>query len=518
MKPWKKIFQPPNLIYLYLIVYFLVNLAFLTDFPYVHSDEPWLSGLSRAILSNQDISLTEPFFDAYERNPHAIRLLFHLLQGGFMQVFGYNILTFRLISLLFSLGTLYFFYRLCLVVLQSPKAALLTMVVLSIDLQYLYASHFARQEIIIVFALVLSAYLLLNRIENHRYSQDIAIGTVIGLSIGIHPNSFIIALTIGLAYLFFAHKKKIHLKNLLLLIGVTILFCLIFVGISLYMDPSFLTHYSEHGKNFGVFSGFWNKCRDFGLFYQALFNQESLTYYMPDIRFQLLLFALILAVAVVYFLKNKNAGLLAKLKPIAIMVAGINLGILIIGRFNVTSAVLIFPFMILMTAILLEHWDKKKRLLTLFVIIITLNTIVHIKPNESQYHDYLNRISQVVSENDVVLGNLNSEYAFDNNHFFDYRNLQFLDEQGIRFKDYIVSRNITMIIYYEELDYIYDNNPAYNGMYGDLTDVHEEMQDFLYSHCEEIYSFNDATYGTNLAPLIDERPWQVRIFKVKEIQ
>lgn len=517
MKPWKKIFQSKNLIYLYLMVYFIINLTLLTDFPYIHSDEPWLSGLSRNIIMNHAISVTEPFFDAYERNPHAIKLIFHLLQGGFMQLFGYTIFTFRLISLLFSVGTLTFFYRLCRVIGQSQKFALLTTVLLSLDIQYLYASHLARQEIIILFAMVLSAYLLISHIDKHTYFRDIAIGTVIGLSIGIHPNSFIIALTIGFAYLFFIHKKKIHFKNLLVLIGVVILFCILFIGISLYMDPNFFSNYSEHGKNFGAYNGLSGKFFDFGAFYQNVFLRESIEYYMPNIKFQLLLFGFVLIVTVLYSLKDWNKNRLSQLKPISVMVVSINLGLLLIGRFNVTSIVLIFPFMILLTAILLQHWDEKNRLLGLLILITAINTAVQIQPYASQYSEYEHNISQFIDESDVVLGNLNSEYCFANGQFFDYRNLQYLDEKGISFENYITSRNINTIITYEELDYIYENRPQYDVMYGDLTYVYPEMQDFLKSHCEEVYCFSDATYGTNLAPLIDQRQWQVHIFKVKEI-
>lgn len=517
MKPCKKIFQSKNLIYFYLIVYFMINLIFLTDFPYIHSDEPWLSGLSRNILVNHAISVTEPFFDTYERNPHAIKLIFHLLQGVFIQLFGYTIFTFRLISLLFSVGTLYFFYRLCLVILQSEKTALLTAVVLSLDLQYLYASHLARQEIIILFAMVLSAYLLISHIDKRTYSRDIAIGTVIGLSIGIHPNSFIIALTMGFAYLFFIHKKKIHFKNLFMLIGVVILFFILFVGFSLYMDPNFFLHYSEHGKNFGAYNGLLGKWFNFEVFYQNVFLGQSIEYYMPNIKFQLLLFGLVFIATVLYSLKGGNKNFVSQLKPIAVMVVSINLGFLLIGRFNVTSIVLIFPFMYLMTTVLLQSLDEKKRLLGLLILITFINTAVQIQPYASRYSEYEHNISQFIDESDVVLGNLNSEYCFDSGQFFDYRNLQYLDEKKIPFENYITARNINTIIYYEELDYIYENRPKYDVLYGDITKVYPEIQDFLGSHCQEIVSFSAPTYGTNLAPLIDQRQWQVHIFRVQEI-
>ena len=126
----KQLTRSEQALYCYLGLYFLINLLFLTAFPYVHSDESWLSGLSRHIAATGDIGVTEPFFNVYQRYPHAIRLLFHLLQAGFMQLFGYQIFTFRLISLLFSVVTLYFFYKLSRLFCRSAGTALLATLLL----------------------------------------------------------------------------------------------------------------------------------------------------------------------------------------------------------------------------------------------------------------------------------------------------------------------------------------------------------------------------------------------------
>jgi hypothetical protein len=463
----------------------------------------------------QDISVTEPFFDAYNRNPHAIKLLFHLIQAGFIPLFGYHIFTFRLISLLFSIGTLYFFYQLASVMGQK-KIALLTTLILSLDLQFLYASHLARQEIILLFALVLSGYILMRTIDNHTYLNDLTLGTILGLSIGIHPNSFIIALTIGLAYLYFIHKKKIRFKNLLILIGVVTLFALLFIGISLYMDPQFFINYSQNGKNFGTYDTFFTKWSDLKGFYQAIFMGNSYEYYMPTVKFQLLLFGAVFLLSILYSFKGKNKNLIAQLKPLLVMVFGINLGILIIGRFNVTNILFIFPFMYLMTTILFQSLEQKKQLSWLLLMITVLSTAINIPHYDNRFEDYQKNISQIISADARVLGNLNSEYCFENGQFFAYRNLQYLDDAGINFEDYIRSREINYIIYYDELDFIDKNAPQYNVMYGDLSSIHQEMKNFIDSNCEEVDSFIDSTYGTNLAPLIDQRPWTISIFKVNE--
>lgn len=75
-------------------------------------------------------------------------------------------------------------------------------------------------------------------------------------------------------------------------------------------------------------------------------------------------------------------------------------------------------------------------------------------------------------------------------------------------------QQIEVIIYYDELAVIVANHPRYDVMYGDLTPIDAEMTAFLAEHCEEeITVFSDASYGTNLAPLIDTRPWPIHIFQ-----
>lgn len=514
MKVIKKITQSPYRIILYLILYFLINLLFLSDFPYVHSDESWLSGLSRNILLTGDLKVTEPFFDVYGRNPHAIRLLFHLLQAAFTKVFGYHIFSFRLLSLLFSIASLGLFYHLAKLVLKSQKLALFTTILVSLDLQYLYASHLARQEIIILFALIFAIFLVFKNIDHHDYSHDIKIGLIIGLSIGLHPNSFIIAITLGLLYLFYIHNHKLSPKNLLVLMATVGFFALVFIGISLYMDPFYLSHYFEHGQNFGIFNGFLNKGANFLAFYKNIFLGVSSEYYLPQIIFQLLFFALVFLVSLIYGLQKQTKPSLLYLKPLVSIVLGINAGIFLIGRFNVTSIVFIFPFMYLLSVLWLQELNKKKLVAGLLILVVFFNTLLFMPRYASTYTNYLQAISQSLTSDSRVFANLNCEYFFDNDHFFAYRNLQYLQYHDLTFADYIRSRDIEYIIYYDELDYIVANSPSYNNMYGDLSNVLPEMKAFLETDCQEIDRFSNATYGTNLANQIDRKDWPIIIYQV----
>ena len=107
----KKI-NPKWFIYIFLLVWFLLQFSFLTEFPFMHSDESWLSTLSRDMLVNKDLGVTESVFDVMPRYPHAIKVVFHLVQMAFIQVFGYQLFSVRLISLVCGVGVLYFFLSL----------------------------------------------------------------------------------------------------------------------------------------------------------------------------------------------------------------------------------------------------------------------------------------------------------------------------------------------------------------------------------------------------------------------
>ncbi|MFZ7131689.1 MAG: ArnT family glycosyltransferase [Eubacteriales bacterium] len=510
-------FRKLHFIHLYLLLYFIVNILFLTDFPYVHSDEPWLSGLSRNMLFENNLSVTEPFFDTYLRYPHAIKLIFHIIQIIFIKSFGYHIFSFRLISLIFALGSLFVFYQLCRILLTSEPLALLTTIILSLDIQFVYASHFARQEIIILFILLLSAWFFLDHKQPHDHRKDLILGIIVGLSIGIHPNSFIIALTLGGMYLFLILHKKIKIKNLFVFIGIVAIFALLFIAISFIMDQNFIAHYTQAGATFKVNIGLLKKFQKIVPFYINLYWRKSLTYFLPNIQFQLLLFAFIYIMALIFFVKKYREVQWFGIHLSFIAVTLINLGIIVIGRYNVTSILFIFPFMYLLAVVFMIHFMSKKKLMMGILLVLTcVNTIMNIPIYDSSYNGYINEISTIVHADDIVLSNLNAEYYFDCGKLYDYRNLSYIKEQGVTFTQYIRARKIQYIIYYDEMDYIYENDPHYNGIYGDISTYYDEMQIFLQERCQEITRFTNPTYGTNISRLIDKKQWKVHLYIIKE--
>lgn len=504
-----------------LIFYFIINLIFLNRFPFIHSDEPWLSGLSRNILEKKSFSVTETFFDLYKRHPHAIKILFHSTQIFFLKIFGYSIFTFRLISLIFGTITLFFFYKLCYLLLKSKKFALFSTFLLSIDVQFIYASHFARQEIILLFILILGLYSFYKNNKTDNYYRDIIIGILVGLSIGIHPNSFIISLPFGLLYLYHIFiTKKLKIKNLIIYIAIVSLFALFFVFLSFKFDPNFLSNYSSYGNQFGVLSPITSKIKQIKNFYLKLYYGISGTYYTPNIKFQFYLFALVLFTTFIklFFIKDKFKK--ENLLSIVLIILAINIGIIMIGRFNATSMIFLFPpFYILTTYIyMLKDFRKWKPLYGVFItVVLLITTVSNIYPYlNTSYDNYLNEIGKFVKKNDSVLANLNSEYYFENGKLYDYRNLSFLDENNISFSDYIYSNDIEYIVYSDEMDFIYNNRPVWNGIYGNLYFYYDDMQNFLNTKCNLVHEFKDNIYGIRIARYINTRDWWIKIYKVRE--
>lgn len=532
-------------IYIIILLFFLSNLFFLTNFPFVHSDESWLSGLSRNMLQEKNLSVTEPFFDLYPRHPHAIKLLFQLIQIIFMKIMGYNIHTFRFISLLAGTTALYLFYKLAQKFTNINILAIMATIMMGVDIQFIYASRFARQEIIILLILLITFYYYL-----YKYSYktsicpDIIMGLILGTAIGIHPNSFVIALPFIIIYTYnLLIAKNIKLGNYMSF-GVTLgLIALFFVALSFKFDPNFIHNYASYGEKLGVFSSILTKIGRLDYFYKKLFYRISGTYYTPLVKFQFIIFALTLIFVVIKIFLNKltynynheNLPILKKYLSnygkksflcldkdnkniyLILMFLGINAGYIIIGRYNQTGIIFIFPFCYLLIVNIISKLKRNYSYIIAILIIAILicnTTSTLIKNSYYNYDDYLTEIAKVVDKDDQVLANLNADYYFNNGKLLDYRNLAYLKENSLSFSEYIKSRKIKYIIYPQEMDFIYNNRPVWNMLYGNLFPYYQEMKNFLNSDCEPVYSFTNKTYGTRIARYVGKQEWKIKIYRV----
>lgn len=520
-----------------ILLFFIINIFFLTNFPFVHSDEAWLSGFSRQILETGNPAATESFFDLLPRSPHAVKIFFHLLQIIFIRIFGYNIFTFRLISLLTASLSLFLFYKIALLICRSKPLSLGALIILAADIHFVYSSHLARQEIILICIFLAAFYYFLKNIinlklsnnhsnnnsnilkekTNHSVKKDVFLGIILGISIGFHPNAFIISLPLIIIYtynLFFENNFKF--KNFISF-GITLAAsALIFIFVSFQFDPNFISNYSSYGATLGVLDSFLIKLENLKFFYQKLFYRVSGTYYIPPIKFQLIFFAAAAAgSALKLFDKKDKVNLYLFFSLLAI-----NLGYLIIGRYNQSSIIFIFPTAYLIFINLIKDLNFKLKIFLLIALIIILSqnsftTIV--EDSHYNYQNYLQKIAKVVPHDAEVLANLNTDYYFENGKLFDYRNLAYLSKNNLSFAEYIAKNNIKYIIYPEEMDFIYNSRPSWNILYGNLYPYYSEMQQFLNEKSILIKKFTNSTYPIRIVQKIGEKKWTVKIYKVNSL-
>lgn len=498
---------------LFLVCYFVCSLLFLTDFPFAHSDEPWLSGLTRQMLSEQSLSVTEPFFNAKPRSPHAIKSLFHLIQMPFLLAFGYRLFSFRLLSLLGGIACLWMVYRLGERLTKRREMGFLTAVLLALDVQFLYASHFARQEILILFCMLLVFRLLLSQ-HPRRY---LLAGIVTGLSVGLHPNSFLVAVMGGaVCASIWLEQRKVSWRGPLCYGGVTALLAGGFVALSLSFNRGFFRDYWEYGAEFEVNSSLGSKLLETGPYFQRLYYGVSGTYYTPDIRPQLILFLLLLSssILLLVFRFRPNISLLF---PLAALL-GIWLGMAVVGRFSQTYVIFFFPFCYLTAALLLARLSPKTgafllAALSLFIGIHSMGVVGPILSSQRGAYDrYLAEIATVVPPDGKTIGNLNAEYHFDNGALLDVRNLSYLREEGVSLEEYIQQNGVEYVILSDELAFLYQQRPVWNGIYGSLHYL-EELEELLESW-ELIHQFTDNLYGIRVVRYQNgERDFGLRIYR-----
>lgn len=494
----------------YLALYFVTNLLILSNFPVMHSDESWLSGLTLSMM-NEGLGTTEYFFDLIPRYPHAIKIIFHIVQMPFILIFGYKLFAVRLISLIFGIISLILFYKIIKKLTDSKILSLVGMIILSLDIQFIYASHFARQEIIIVFFILAGIYFTVSKIESGSIKNDIITGIIIGLSVGIHPNSFLVALIIGAVYLYYIiFDKKLKLKNLATVIIVTALSALVFVGISFIFNSTFINDYLKYGDNLGATASGIIKVFAFPSYYRKLFNSFSVTYYTPNIKLQFAIFAasMIAGLFSLFIGKDKKKTMLFILPIIAL-----NAGYMIIGRYSQPGIVLLFPLCYLLIFVLLNKAKKIGIIVSIILAaLIAGNTLIQIIPQtNNDYKEYIEEIQSVVPSDAEVLANLNTEYVFEFDKLHDYRNLDKLD--SMTFQEYIIKNQIEYIVYPEEMDYIYENRPVFNVMYGNVFPYYKDMNEFFADNCQLIYEF-DSPYAMRILMYSNKKSWSVKIYKV----
>lgn len=505
----------------YLIPYGVCQWFFLVSFPLVHSDESWLGGLSRNMLATGSLACTEPFFNAKPRFPHAIKSLFHLLQQAAIELGGYTPLTLRALSLLAGCVCLAVFYLCALRLLRKTLPAFCAMLLLSVDIQFLYASHFARSEIFILLFLCACLYFLLAETVSMRTALGCAL--ICGTAVFFHPNSFLLACACGLTLLYRYRTARTGLRPLWVYCGVTGGIAAAAVCASFAMDSDFIRHYLAYGNSeFDLLVSPGGKLADLFGFFARLLERQSGTYYLPDIRPQLVVFSLcaLLCLAFAWVMRHEQAHDAQSIFTLLCAETGLLAGIALIGRLNQTYVILLFPVGVLLTAfaanLLLERFAPVL-LACACAASLTLSA-AQIIPivRQPSYAQYIEQLAAVVPPDAKTIANLNTGFYFANDALLDYRNLPYAALSG-GIAAYVRENKVEYILYSDELDFIDANRPFYNVIYGNAAFV-GELRAFCESECKAVGEFYNGVYGTRINALADDPAYgNVTVYQVKKM-
>lgn len=520
--------QAYGIIYLSLfIAYILYSTLSLTGYPFVHSDETWLAGLSKTIWDSGSFKVTEPFFHLFPRQPHAIKSLFHLTQGLWTSGFGYSIQSVRALSLFISaiyLGMFYWYASRKSEDGSRVRAFLLT-ALQAVSIQFIYASHFARQEIFILLFMMISYAYVDFRILSHpgkiTLRPGIILGFVTGVSIGFHPNSFLIGCVI-LSILVYDAWKQRRWSALVPYSVTSGLFAALAVAVSLYWNTSFVHDYRDFGQSLGATGGIVEKITSFPLFLYKLYHQISGTYHTPDIRFEmvLLVLLLLLSTAVAAWRRLNKIETLPELEVPIAGALGLTAGLILIGRYNATSIVFYLPFISFLAMGLMKQSRKSTVPSTapLLILAVTVGLLgvkgfqIVSQPVLEPYADYLMEIRKAVPDGQQTLVNLNAGFAFDPQNFSDYRDLAYLEDAGMTMLEYLDRYDIDFVVLPEEMDYIYRNQDKWSILYGEMP-YYPELLSILENQFEIVHDFQSPQYGMRIPVYNDGYPWTVRVFK-----
>lgn len=501
------------------LAYFFVNLLTLYKYPLVHSDEVWLGKLSAAYLQNGSIYVTEPFFILFPRQAHTIKSLFHVTQSIFIAVFGENIFSVRLLSLLAGTMVLIILHRTLHRRLQNHLITTLVVLCLGLSSQFMYAARFGRQEILMF--LTLSAALYFYGHARLSYTMKLfTAGALIGLSIGFHPNAFILAAMFFALILTDLLSHKGVWKAALLYIGTLATFAALFIISSLIGNPDFFADYYAYGATLSVDADTASRLINFRDFYIKLYQQISGTYFLPDIRHLLLAPLILLPPVLAVVLRDKKELKPDYTSPLTwyLMLLAYNTALFIIGRFNPTSIVFMLIPLIMLTADLAEGMIRHghERLLILILIGLTAFTAwstyqEYRRFDNHDYKTYIETIDEHLESDSIVLGNLSGGFAYNDHTLYDIRDLAYLED--ISLTNYMKVFGINTIVYYEEYDYI-NRNPKWQILYGDDKDYYGQLQDIIKTHGTLVHEFTDAYYGTRIIRYIGDYPWKISIYRI----
>ncbi len=289
---------------------------------------------------------------------------------------------------------------------------------------------------------------------------------------------------------------------------------------SLIMNPRFLITYSDYGKTLGVGESLLTKALQYPNFYKKLYYQVSGTYYTPPVTIGLMLLGLSYLVSTILIVTKRGRS--TPFRSLLIASLFMHIGFIIIGRYGQPSVILFFPYGYLILILLINRIQSQRWMrcalvgvLTLILATSSFTEVRQVIDSHSDYNEYIDHIAEVIDVDAYVLGNLNAEYALQAGHLYDWRNLEPAYRSGLSFEEYIHDHGIAYIIYPDEIDLIYQKRPLLNGIYGNISLMYEEIQEFITTACIEVASGTSPTYAMRIVRYQEDEDWGYRIFQVR---
>jgi len=516
-----------KVVYMFILLFLAVNLLTLTDFPFVHSDELWLRGLTDEMILKRSFLVTEPFYDLYPRIIHPFRWFFHSLQALFFLCLGSSIFSARLLSLFSGACSLFVFHLIMEEQLESRIIAVLSTIALGLNVQFLYSSRFGRQDMLVMLFLLLNYYFAIKTTAWKKGRAAFLMSMVLLVAIGIHPNSFLIGLVTAGVLLVQVFQKKRPLQDFLFLVGMTTLGVALYLSIGYQWNPNLLSSYIQYGSSLGIDAKMTGRLEGFYWYWYKLFHQIGGTYDLFDIRIELVMLAIFLVLPLRLILKRitstqERDGMMFPHIALACLVGGL----LVIGRYNQTAVVFVIPFILMMAFSLIDTlslpWRHSRWIFLSSLALlagISLNLYGDLagyqanRPYQKTYETMISEVDNLVPDDSVVLANLNLIDAFDPHEFYDIRNLGYLEASGISLQAYIHQRGIGYIILHEEMDYIRETNPRWDFLYVNASYM-EELFGYIKNHTELVGEVENPVYAMRISRYSGTYPWKTRVYKV----
>ncbi len=363
-------------------------------------------------------------------------------------------------------------------------------------------------------------------------------GTVLGLvtapGIFIHPNSFIIALSLGVMLIYRdvsgSDRRNVPLRQKargwFLYAGILAVTAAAAVILSFYWDPEFLAHYKEFGDTHGVGLPLFLKLRRLPRFFYKMYIQAAGTYYLPPLKGVFFAGGAALLLRPLLGLLTKTPRALET----TISFLGLAAGLMLIGKYSPPSLLFFLPpafFALTESLILTGRLIGRSRLprigaaapLVLGAVLFLLqagSTVQEVRQegeSGGEYHRYQLFLTENIPPGEPVLANLNTGFILDTRTVHPYRDLAFLEERGISVTEYLLKEGINYVVWPEEMEIIFAQRPVWNDLYGNLYPYYEELYD-LFRRSTPTARGYFPVYGMRIIPYQGRRGGAVTLFRL----